>query len=52
MMRIRDVQQTRASFDYQWSNLPHGEWSLANPAFRVKVPGLICALTEFERPVK
>jgi SAM-dependent methyltransferase len=49
MMRTRDVEQTRASFDYQWTELPRGEWSLANAAFRTRVPEYICELTGLDR---
>jgi SAM-dependent methyltransferase len=48
-VRFHDAQQTRASFEYQWSKLSQNEWSLANPEFREQVPGFICALTELER---
>jgi len=48
-MRPRDIQQTRATFDYQWSHVPPGEWSLADPEFRAYVPEYICALTGLDR---
>lgn len=41
-----DVLQTRASFDYQWSNLPQNRWSLASPEYRKEVPGFISWLLE------
>ena len=43
-MRAREIEQTRASFDYQWSRLPPAEWSLANPEFRERVATDICSL--------
>jgi SAM-dependent methyltransferase len=39
------VAQTRASFDFQWSHLPNGRYSLADEAFREQVPALLCRLT-------
>jgi SAM-dependent methyltransferase len=39
------VAQTRASFDYQWSHLPNGRYSLADAAYREQVPELLCQLT-------
>jgi SAM-dependent methyltransferase len=48
-MRPRQVQQTRASFDYQWSRLPPNNWSLENDEFREKVPEYICRLTRLPR---
>ena len=47
-MRDREIEQTRASFDYQWSTLPPGEWSLANPEFRDTVSADICSLCGLE----
>ncbi len=48
-MRHREIQQTRATFDYQWSNVPPGEWSLADPEFRVYVPEFIGKITGIDR---
>ena len=42
------VAQTRASFDYQWSHLPNGRYSLADGVFRDRVPELLCRLTGLE----
>ena len=42
------VAQTRASFDYQWSHLPNGRYSLADAAYREQVPALLCQLTGLE----
>ena len=39
------MAQTLASFEYQWSRLPNGEHSLADPAFREQVPAFLCRLT-------
>ena len=47
-MSARAAIQTRASFEFQWSSLPQGSWSLANSAFRARVPTLICELTRLE----
>jgi SAM-dependent methyltransferase len=47
--RQLDVEQTRASFDYQWSHLPPGDWSLASAEFRRDATGFICARTGLPR---
>ena len=39
------VAQTRASFEFQWSQLPNGRHSLADPPYREQVPALLCRLT-------
>ena len=39
------VAQTRASFDYQWTRLPNGRYSLSDAAFRERVPEWLCRMT-------
>lgn len=46
--RTADILQTRASFDYQWANLPQNRWSLASPEFREEVPEFVSWLLERE----
>ena len=42
------VTQTRASFEFQWSQLPNGRYSLADPPYRDRVAALLCRLTGLE----
>jgi SAM-dependent methyltransferase len=43
------VAQTRASFDFQWSSLPAGHASIADPQFRDMLPDVVCRLTGLDR---
>ena len=39
------AQQTRASFDYQWEQLPLGRWNLDHPEFRKEAAGYVRQFT-------
>jgi len=39
------AQQTRASFDYQWEQLPVGRWNLDHPEFRKEAAGYVRQFT-------
>lgn len=39
------AQQTRASFDYQWEQVPLGRWNLEHPEFRKEAAGYVCEFT-------
>lgn len=46
---IRDMpltRKTRKSFDFQWENIPDGEATLSDAAFRSECVNLICRYTE------
>ncbi len=40
-----DQTQTRASFDFQWSDMPDGDWMSNRPELRDREPGLVCKYT-------
>jgi SAM-dependent methyltransferase len=43
------ARQTRASFDYQWEQLPLGRWNLDHPEFRKEAAGYVCQFTALPR---
>jgi SAM-dependent methyltransferase len=42
---LPSVRQTKASFDYQWADIPTGHAMLADPAFRAEATALVCRYT-------
>lgn len=42
---LPQVRETRASFDFQWAEIPVGRFMLENEQFRVEAPGYVCEFT-------
>jgi SAM-dependent methyltransferase len=45
MPALPEVRQTRASFDFQWGELPAGRYMLENAQFRAEAPGYVTEFT-------
>ena len=39
------VRETKASFDFQWAEIPTGRYMLENAQFRQEAPGYVCEFT-------
>jgi SAM-dependent methyltransferase len=42
---LPSVRQTKASFDFQWADIPVGHGMLADPAFRAAATSFVCQFT-------
>lgn len=42
---LPSVKQTKASFDFQWADVPTGHAMLADPAFRAEATSFVCQFT-------
>ena len=42
---LPSVRQTKASFDFQWADIPTGFAMLADPEFRAQATGFVCQFT-------
>jgi SAM-dependent methyltransferase len=43
---LPQVRETKASFDFQWAEIPTGRYMLENEQFRQEAPGYVCEFTE------
>lgn len=42
---LPQVRETKASFDFQWAEIPAGRYMLENPQFRQEATGYVCEFT-------
>ena len=49
MQDLPEVRATRASFDFQWAELPTGRFMLENEQFRAEAPGYVLEFTGLPR---